>query len=53
MITGVAWSDDGRLVADALVSDAGAAHEHAFVMRGDDLTTLADLGQGRLSVWVP
>jgi hypothetical protein len=22
-------------------------------MRGDDLATLEDLGQGRLSVWVP
>ena len=53
MITGVAWSGDGRLVADALDSGAGTSNEHVLVMRGDDLSTVKDLGQGHLSVWVP
>jgi hypothetical protein len=53
MITGVAWSNDGMLAADARVSDHGAANDHVFVLRGDDLSTLKDLGQGHLSVWVP
>jgi len=53
MITGVAWSDDGTLAADALVSGHGAANDRVFVLSGDDLSTLKDLGQGHLSVWVP
>lgn len=53
MITGVAWSADGRLVADALDSALGTAKEHVLLMRGDDLSTLVDLGRGHLSVWVP
>jgi hypothetical protein len=53
MITGVAWSDDGRLVADARVSGMGMSNDRVLLMRGDDLTTLRDLGQGHLSVWVP
>lgn len=53
MITGVAWSADGRLVADALDSGEGTSSEHVLVMRGDDLSTVKDLGQGHLSVWVP
>ena len=53
MITGVSWSADGRLVADALDSGMGTAHEHVLVMRGDDLGAVTDLGEGHLSVWVP
>ena len=53
MISGMARSDDGRLVAGVLDSGAGTAREHVFVTRGDDLSTLEDVGQGHLSVWVP
>jgi hypothetical protein len=53
MITGVAWSDDGRIVADTMDSGSGTVREHVLVMRGDDLGTVKDLGQGHLSVWVP
>jgi len=53
MITGVAWSDDGRLVADTLDSGTGTSNQHVLLMRGEDLSTVKDLGQGRLSVWVP
>jgi len=53
MITAVAWSNDGRLVVDALDSGVGTAHGHVLVMRDADLSTLMDLGQGHLSVWVP
>jgi hypothetical protein len=53
MITGLAWSDDGRLVADALDNGTGTARQHVLVMRGDDLGAVTDLGAGHLSVWVP
>ena len=53
IITHVAWSSDGMLIVDALDSDAGRQNEHMLVMRGDDLSTVTNLGRGRLSVWVP
>lgn len=48
----LAWADDGMLVADALDTDTGAANPHVLLLHGDDLSTVKDLGEGHLSVWV-
>ena len=53
MIAGVAWSNDGRLVAVTLDRGTGTSNQHVLLMRGDDLSTVKDLGQGRLTVWAP
>ena len=51
-IVGLAWSDDGRLVADALTADTGTADERVMLLDSADLSKIKDLGEGRLSVWV-
>ena len=51
-IVGLAWSDDGRLVADSLHADTGTADERVMLQDSADLSKLKDLGEGRLSVWV-
>ena len=47
MIDSLAWSPSGQLVANAI----GAGRRHNFVLPGD-LTSVNDLGSGRLPVWV-
>ncbi len=50
MITDLAWSADGALVAGALDWNTTPQTRHVFVIPGD-LTTATDLGAGRLPVW--
>ena len=47
MIDSLAWSPSGQLVANAI----GAGARHNYVLPGD-LTSVNDLGSGRLPVWV-
>ena len=51
-IVGLAWSDDGRLVADSLSADPGTADERVLLLDSADLSKIKDLGEGHLSVWV-
>ena len=47
MIASLAWSASGQLVANAI----GAGARHNYVLP-EDLTSVNDLGSGRLPVWV-
>ena len=48
----LAWSDDGRLVADALDSGSPTQDQRVLLLDAGDLSKLKDLGPGHLSVWV-
>ena len=48
----LAWSDDGRLVADALDSGSATQDQRVLLLDAGDLSKLKDLGPGHLSVWV-
>ena len=51
MITDLAWSVGGDLVAGGLSWNISPQRRHVFTLPGD-LTTATDLGTGRLPVWV-
>ena len=50
MMNDLAWSASGDLVAGA--SDWGVSPQNVLVLPGD-LTSVNDLGSGRLPVWAP
>jgi WD40 repeat protein len=50
VIASMTWSDDGRLVTEA--DDFGEGVQRLLVMPGDDLSSITDIGEGGLPVWV-